>query len=186
MEFEKVYKKFLMPKVRHSEEGAKKRYAGIVENKGKDEMEIVGLEFVRRDWTDLAKKFQLELLEMIFRGDRIEEYISNFVKELKEGKHDDLLIYRKAIRKSVAEYTKTTPPHIKAARLIGRKTSGLIEYYMTENGPEPIEKRTSKIDYQHYIDKQLKPIADSLLGFFGKTFDDLIAGHTQSSLFDFK
>jgi DNA polymerase-2 len=186
LEFEKVYKKFLMPKVRHSEEGAKKRYVGIVEIGGENRMEFVGLEFVRRDWTELAKKFQMGLLERIFRGEKIEGYINDFVDDLKDGKYDDLLIYRKAIRKSVDEYTKTTPPHIKAARLIGRKTSGLIEYYMTENGPEPVENRKSRIDYQHYIDKQIKPIADSVLVFFDRNFDDLIKGHKQSSLFDFK
>ncbi len=185
LEFEKVYKKFLMPKVRKSEEGAKKRYVGLLENKGKDELEFVGLEFVRSDWTDLAKKFQLEIIERIFRDEKIDDYIISFVEDIKKGKYDDLLIYRKSIRKSVDEYTKTTPPHIKAARLIGRKTSGLIEYYITEKGPEPVENRKNKIDYEHYIEKQLKPIADSVLVFFGKNFDDLIIGHKQSSLFDF-
>jgi len=56
---------------------------------------------------------------------------------------------------------------------------------MTENGPEPIEKRTSKIDYQHYIDKQLKPIADSVLSFQDKSFDDIVATHKQTDLSKF-
>ncbi|KHO46098.1 MAG: DNA polymerase II [archaeon GW2011_AR3] len=185
LEFEKVYKKFLMPKVRGSEEGAKKRYAGIVEVKGQDKMEFVGLEFVRRDWTGLAKKFQLEMLELIFKGERIDEFVNDFVDKLKKGEYDGLLIYKKAIRKSVDEYTKTTPPHIKAARMMGRKKSGLIEYYMTENGPEPVEMRKSRIDYQHYIEKQVKPLADSVLVFFDKSFDEVIKGHKQSSLADF-
>jgi DNA polymerase II len=34
LEFEKVYRKFLMPTVRHGEEGAKKRYAGLLEKDG--------------------------------------------------------------------------------------------------------------------------------------------------------
>ena len=57
---------------------------------------------------------------------------------------------------------------------------------MTEKGPEPIENRKSKIDYKHYIEKQLEPIADSVLVFFGKSFDDLLKGHKQVSLSDFK
>ena len=32
----------------------------------------------------------------------------------------------------------------------------------------------SDIDYQHYIDKQLKPIADSILVFLDERFDEII------------
>ena len=56
---------------------------------------------------------------------------------------------------------------------------------MTENGPEPVEMRKSRIDYQHYIEKQVKPLADSVLVFFDKSFDEVIKGHKQSSLADF-
>jgi DNA polymerase II len=33
-------------------------------------------------------------------------------------------------------------------------------------------------DYQHYIEKQLKPIADSLLMLFGKSFDNIFSIET--------
>lgn len=52
---------------------------------------------------------------------------------------------------------------------------GTIEYVITVNGPEPKEYSKSPIDYQHYIDKQLKPVADAILPFIGKQFDELIA-----------
>ena len=42
---------------------------------------------------------------------------------------------------------------------------------MTLNGPEPLEYRRSAIDYEHYIDKQLRPIADAILPFIGESFD---------------
>lgn len=185
LEFEKCYKRFLMPRVRHGEEGAKKRYAGLVEEGGKDKMEFVGLEVVRRDWTGLAKKFQVELLERIFRREEVSGYVKEFVEDLKNGKYDSLLIYKKAIRKQVKAYTKTTPPHIQAARKLGMEGVGIIEYMQTVKGPEPLDARKSKIDYQHYIEKQIKPIADSVLGFFDETFDELIAGHKQAKLGEF-
>ena len=47
---------------------------------------------------------------------------------------------------------------------------GTIEYIITVNGPEPREYRESAIDYQHYIDKQLQPIADAILPFIGQSF----------------
>ena len=41
--------------MRGREGGAKKRYAGLSEE---DKIEFVGMEYVRSDWTKLAKKFQ--------------------------------------------------------------------------------------------------------------------------------
>ena len=107
------------------------------------------------------------------------------VDDLKKGKFDNLLIYKKAIRKSLKEYVKTTPPHVKAARKLDKITSNIISYIMTVEGPEPIEKIEHEIDYNHYIEKQVKPIADSVLVFFDTCFDDIIRGSSQTSLFKF-
>ncbi|MBI4453540.1 DNA polymerase II [Candidatus Woesearchaeota archaeon] len=194
LQYEKVYRKFIMPKLRGVDVGAKKRYAGLLvvrdestEQKGKitEKLDFVGMEFVRRDWTELAKVFQVELLNRIFNNKEVSEYVINFVKDLKKGKYDKLLVYKKELRKGVNEYTKTTPPHVKAARLLDKIDSTIIEYVLTEKGPEPIQNLKSKIDYEHYTEKQLKPIADSILVFFNQNFDDLISGKKQTSLFDY-
>ncbi len=193
LEFEKVYERFLMPYARSKEAGAKKRYAGLlVKRKGgklEKDIDITGLEFVRRDWTELSRVFQYALLEKVFSDEDPGDYIRQFAKDLKEGRHDGLLVYRKAIRKSADAYTKTTPPHVKAARIFldkaGKLDSNVIAYVVTTAGPEPVEYRTHPYDYQHYLEKQLKPIADAILVFFGRTFDGLVEGKAQSSLFDF-
>ncbi|MGV8168583.1 MAG: DNA polymerase domain-containing protein, partial [Candidatus Nanoarchaeia archaeon] len=193
LEFEKIFIKFFMPKVRGSEEGAKKRYAGLLWKEGKEEIDFTGLEFVRRDWTEVSKKFQLELLDLVFHDKEFKAYIKKFIKDLLAGKYDDLLVYRKALRKDTEEYTKTTPPHVKAARMLDKITSNIIDYIMTTDGPVPIqliekdkEQKTNKykIDYEHYIDKQIKPLADSILCFYDTNFDDLQNGHSQRSLGD--
>jgi len=189
LEAEKVYRKFLMPTLRHSELGAKKRYAGLLVKHGKEELDFTGLEFVRRDWTEVSKKFQLTLLDKIFHEEEVTGFVKEFIEDLKLGKYDDLLVYKKGVRKNLKEYTKTTPPHVKAARILEEKQGGLsstvIEYVMTDKGPEPVGYVTGKIDYDHYIEKQLKPIADSVLGFFGTNFDDLIVGSEQKTLFGY-
>ncbi|MEK6921039.1 MAG: DNA polymerase II, partial [Nanoarchaeota archaeon] len=185
LQFEKVYSRFIMPKIRGTEVGAKKRYAGMRTDGKEEKLDIVGLETVRRDWTECAKQFQITLLKKIFAKQEVIPYIKKFVEEVRAGKHDDLLIYRKSLSKDVEGYTKTTPPHVKAARLLDKIESNIIEYYMTENGPEPLQKLKSKIDYDHYIEKQLKPIADSILLFFNQNFDDVISGKKQKSLFEF-
>jgi DNA polymerase-2 len=104
---------------------------------------------------------------------------------LRRGKYDRLLIYRKAVRKGLDEYVKTTPPHVKAARLLKDLDSNVIQYVMTINGPEPVQKLKSKIDYDHYIQKQIKPLADQVLCFFNQTFDDVIKGGKQTTLFGY-
>ncbi len=185
LEFEKLFIKLFMPTTRGSGEGAKKRYAGLVKREGIEKIEFTGLEFVRRDWTDLSKKFQLELLQRVFDEKPLDDWIRTFVKELKEGKYDDLLVYRKALRKNLDAYTKTTPPHVKAARKLDEIKSNLISYIMTVNGPEPLEKIESSIDYDHYIEKQIKPLADSLLVFYNKSFKESLKPSKQFSLDQF-
>ena len=46
----------------------------------------------------------------------------------------------------------------------------------------PIELPHDDPDYDHYVDKQLKPIADGVLGLEGRSFDEL-TGQSQLSLF---
>jgi DNA polymerase elongation subunit (family B) len=42
-----------------------------------------------------------------------------------------------------------------------------------------------KPDYEHYVDKQIKPIADTILSVYGKSFDDILKSSTQSKLFGY-
>jgi len=175
----------LMPTARGSDEGTKKRYAGLLIVDGKEKMSFTGMEFVRSDWTDLSKKFQTELFERVFKKEETSEYIRTFVENLKNGKYDDMLIYKKNINKPLSEYTKTTPPHVKAARQLKKLTSNQIQYIITTEGPEPIEKLKHKPDYEHYIDKQIKPIADTILSVSGQSFGDVMKGTRQTNLFGY-
>jgi len=183
LEFEKVFENFFLPKQRHIEKGAKKRYAGTVDG----ELQIIGLEYVRRDWTQLAKEFQYGLLDKLFKGEDYERFIKGYVKDIRKGKMDDKLVYRKRLRKEIGQYTKTTPPHVKAARLLDhqeKENASLIEYVMTKKGPQPVGV-ANNIDYNHYVEKQIRPIASSVLTLLGKDFDDIVSGSTQSTLKDF-
>jgi len=183
--YDKCFIKFLMPKLRGSEKGAKKRYAGLIIKNGKEELQFTGLESVRGDWTDIAKEYQHEILNRVFHNKEITDYTKKLVEDIKKGKYDNKLVYRKNIRKELEDYTKTSPPHVKAARLLKKLDSNKIEYYITENGPEPIQLLKHKIDYEHYIEKQIKPIADSILVFFNTDFDSILKGNKQGSLFDY-
>ena len=69
---------------------------------GAGELELVGLEAVRRDWSGVARRFQRELLARVFHDRPLVEFIRAFVADLRAGRHDDELVYRKAVRKPLA------------------------------------------------------------------------------------
>lgn len=171
MEFETYYSPFFMPTIRGTDAGSKKRYAGKKQhNDGTSEIIFKGLESVRSDWTPLAKSFQRTLFELIFDGRPCREFVENTIKDLREGKLDDLCIYRKRIRQHLSEYVKTTPPQIKAARLANQyyqrdvyQKGSLIQYVISITGPVEYNSNANALDYEHYISKQLYPIAESIL-----------------------
>ncbi|RJQ17124.1 DNA polymerase II [Candidatus Woesearchaeota archaeon] len=185
LQLDKVFLHFLMPRIRGSEVGAKKRYAGLIMENEKEKLVFTGLESKRSDWTALSKKFQEELLLKIFKKEKYDAYIRTFIDDLKKGKYDDLLIYRKKINKPLSAYVKTTPPHVKAARKLKEIHSNVIMYMMTTDGPEPIQQIKHQIDYEHYLDKQIKPIADAILTFIDKSFEDVMKNSKQTSLSGF-
>ena len=183
LEFQRLYLKLFLPAMRHGTAGARKRYAGWVEEKGQRQVTFVGMESVRSDWTELSKEFQHGLYERVFRGEPVEDFIRGFVESLKSGKRDSLLVYRKSLRKPLSEYTETTPPHVKAARLLPTAPGRRIAYVMTLAGPQPDGFQDSPIDYDHYIDKQVEPVADALLTQLGTTFRAVMGNERQMELF---
>jgi DNA polymerase-2 len=186
LEFESLFLKFFLTSVRHGSAGARKRYAGLVAAPGGGgEVVFVGMEVVRRDWTEVSKIYQRGLFERLFGGagsDAIAAFTVEFLRDLKEGRHDGHLVYRKALRKGVEEYTATTPPHVRAARLLGQ-ASGVVAYVMTTAGPEPAQARRHPIDHDHYIDKQIRPIAEQVFPHVGLSFDEVAGSPGQLALF---
>jgi DNA polymerase-2 len=185
LEFEKIYYRFFLPPIRSPSgasdtnlRGRAKGYAGLTlpvselrkrsseslaEEPRLGWIDIKGMEAVRRDWTDLAQGFQVGLLELAFRDadiDTLKRFIQGILADLKSGKLDERLVYRKALRKPISDYTRSQPPHVKAAAMLEpEEQGGLIEYVMTRDGPQPVARQSAPIDYEHYVEKQLKPIA---------------------------
>ncbi len=176
IEFETHYLKFLMPTLRGADKGSKKRYAGMINKKGQHAMVFKGLETVRTDWTHLAREFQQELYRRIFNNEPFKEFVVETHDKLLHGKLDDKLTYTKRLRRPLESYTSTQPPQVKAAKKM-KNPGRQIAYIITLSGAEPlygaIEKNPSPPDYQHYIDKQLAPVADSILHFLDTTFERL-------------
>ena len=184
IEFEKIYSKFFI--------STKKRYIGF--DILKNDYDYVGVEFVRGDWTKLAKIFQETLIKIIFENfedenlnDKIKDFIVKFTTKLEKKEFDNYLIYFKKLTKSLNEYTKTTPPHVKAAREVENFNERLVKYVMSEDGPKHISKLTEnfKYDYKHYIEKQLYGVCDDILKPLNIDFLDIVYKKKQKGLNEF-
>ena len=181
LECETHYERFLMPTVRGAATGSKKRYAGLVRGAdGEPRVVIKGLEAVRSDWTPLARDFQRELLRRVFLDLPWEALVHETVARLRAGELDDALAYRKRIRRDAADYLRSVPPHVQAARKLARArgsrtriSSGWVHYVMTRNGAEPVQALDSAPDHDHYLERQLAPAADSVLQLLGTSFADV-------------
>lgn len=181
IEYETRYARFLMPTMRGSEQGSKKRYAGWVDTAGGGgKLVVKGLEAVRTDWTPLARRFQKELLRRVFTDQPYEAWIRELTDRLYRGELDDELVYRKRLRRDLDDYTRNVPPHVAAARQLGRPVRE-IEYVITVRGPQPSELRSAALDHAHYLERQLAPAAAAVLPFLGADFMKL--GGRQLSLF---
>lgn len=126
------------------------------------------MEQVRSDWSPLARKVQESLYERMFNQRDISVYLASVFEKLLDGELDDDLVFRKRMRRNIEDYTAKSSPHVKVAQqlcdLTGDASFGKrgaqIDYLITVNGPESLLYRTSPIDYQYYIDKQIGPIAE--------------------------
>ena len=168
-----------MPTVRGSDQGSKKRYAGVISKSGEPELVFKGLENVRTDWTLLARNFQMELYRRVFFEEPYVAYVREITEQLRAGELDEQLVYRKRLRRKLSEYERNVPPHVRAARLA--KERGLevprrgnwVSYVITLSGAEPAEDPSSPLDYQHYIDAQLAPVADGILHFLDTSYAEV-------------
>jgi DNA polymerase-2 len=183
LRFEKVYRRFIIPHLRNFHGGGEQRgrakgYGGyLLREDGTVEVEVKGMEAVRSDATPLARRLQLELLELVFHGGGEMEFkdkVQGVLRELRSGKLDPELVYRKRLSRPPETYTAATPPQVKAARALGWKgRRGTVEFLWTVNGPEPLSLSRSALDYDHYTDSQVLPVAQSIaaaMGWHGELF----------------
>ncbi|OYT42842.1 MAG: DNA polymerase, partial [Candidatus Aenigmarchaeota archaeon ex4484_56] len=169
--------------------GTKKRYALIDED---GNMEIKGFEYVRGDWSEIAKETQEKILEYILKGreDKVLEFIRNVIKEVMLNKiSKNKLIITRQLTKNLKNYTQIAP-HVKVAKDIeklGIKVSrGMpIRYIITKDGKTISDKArwyeyAKNYDEYYYINNQIIPSALRILSVLGYTKSDLL--NEQKSL----
>ncbi|MGE4605972.1 MAG: DNA polymerase II [Myxococcota bacterium] len=183
LELERVYDRLFLPTVRGGSSGSKKRYAGWTSG----QLEVIGLESVRRDWPAIAKRLQRGMLERLFQDQPVVPFVTELIEQTRAGAFDSELVYAKRLRKgSVDRYTASTPPHIQAARKAGGQVGPIVRYLITQTGPEPVfagRDLPDGIDRRHYVDRVLRPIAEAILSHIGHDFDEVLGEPHQLDLF---
>jgi DNA polymerase I len=174
--------------------GAKKRYAGLLTD---GTLDIVGMEVVRGDWSEIARKVQEKVIELVLRDgspNNAREYAINAIDELRHGKVrvQDLIIW-KSLTKPIEDY-KVNAPHVEVAKKylrLGRELlpGDKLGYVVTRKGTKLYEKAQpyfevapDQVDTQYYVSSQVVPAAARILEVFGIRQDELLLGRQRSLL----
>jgi DNA polymerase I len=166
---------------------AKKRYAGLLPDGCLD---IVGLEVMRGDWADVARKVQEKVLEIVLKEqspEKAAEFVRQFVYGLRQKRvaYRDLIIW-KTLTKPAKEY-EVKAAHVEAARILREKgwelTIGDKVGYVVIVGSGRLYERVKPymfasyddVDVEYYVSKQVVPAAARVLGSFGITEEQLLS-----------
>jgi DNA polymerase elongation subunit (family B) len=194
LEFRGLYEGGIFVARKKEKIGAKKRYA-LIDYEGN--LEIRGFETVRRDWCELSKRIQREVLITILRDKdpkKAIKIVRETVKKIKEGKvHlEDLVIYEQ-ITRPLNQYEQIGP-HVKAAKKALAKgipvgVGSIIGFVITKGSgsisdrAEPVEfVKPNQYDPDYYVNNQILPAAMRVLRALGYTEQEVLAGKVQKKL----
>ncbi len=174
---------------------AKKRYA-LADMNGN--LIIKGLEWVRRDWSKIAKDTQMAVLKAILIDGSTEkavDIIKDTIKRLKDGNIslEEVTIFTQLTRK--IENYESIGPHVSAAIKAREKgytfEPGQMIKYVVVKGEGSIsdksyileEVKDNKLEYdpEYYINNQVLPAVERIFEVLGVTKDEL-RGKIQTKL----
>src|SRR5438552_4292090 len=183
-----VYKRILFTE-------AKKKYAGL---RTDGQIDVVGLEAVRGDWSNLARDVQNAVLRNVLedaKPARAAAYVKNLTSDV-GSKNLPLSAYViwKTITKPVADY-EVNAPHVEAAKKMAKEgwsvTAGdKVGFVITKRSgklfqkAEPHYKVTVEdVDYDYYVRNQIVPAAARILEILAVSEEQLLAAPaSQTSL----
>ena len=195
LELDNFYKRGIFVMQKSGKQAAKKRYALIDYN---DRLKIVGFEYVRRDWSRIAKQTQKEVIEAVLKEGNPEKaaaLVKETITALKEGKvpKKDLVIYSE-IQKPLSKY-EIINPQVSAALKAQKKgvkieVGTIVGYVITRSGKSISERaeieefvQEGNYDSDYYITNQLLPAVERIMQELGYSIEDLKQGGKQTRLF---
>jgi DNA polymerase, archaea type len=176
-----VYKRILFTE-------AKKKYAGL---RTDGQLDVVGLEAVRGDWSNLARDVQNTVLRMVLEDAnpaRAVEYIKDLTSDLKSKNMPlSAFVIWKTMTKPLASY-EVNAPHVEAAKKMAKDgwsvaAGDKVGFVITKKPGKLYQKAephyrvsVDEIDYDYYVHNQIVPAAARILEVLGVNEDQLIAG----------
>ena len=190
VKLEKVYRSVLFTE-------AKKRYAGITE---KGELDVVGLEAVRGDWSEVARRAQVDVLRILLMEEsprRAEEAAMGWIRRVRAGDVPlkDLIIW-KQLTKPPEEY-EATAPHAVVAREMRRKgwdvrVGDKVGFIVVKGSGKLHEKvkpyfevTRDQVDWEYYAEKQVAAACGRVLEAVGIDESRLLSASKGVSLEEF-
>ena len=154
---------------------AMKRYAGV---RADGTLDVVGLEVVRGDWSDIARQVQEQVLVRVLKDrstKKAVEVVGGTIRRLQRGEVSIAeLTIRKTLTKPIEKYA-VRAPHVEVARQLMREGWDLMlgdkVAYVITKGYGPLYKRAKpssqaspeEIDLEYYVENQVKPAAMRIL-----------------------
>ncbi len=196
LELEDFYTRGVFVAKKSGKAGAKKKYA-LLSRDG--HIKIRGFELVRRDWSEIAKQTQRRVLETVLRDGSVDKALK-IINDVVEGLRakrvpvSDLVIYT-LLRKDVEDYKAVGPEVAAAKKGIARgldiKEGYMIGYVITGKGGS-ISDKAELADYveegdydpDYYINNQVLPAVEKILGELGYEGEVLKTGKRQQGLSD--
>lgn len=178
LELQGIYKKGLFVPQKLGQYAAKKRYA-LIDKEGN--VLVRGFEAVRRDWCDLSKELQHNVLRLVLKNKEKEavEKVKETIEKVRKRKVslEDLSI-RTMLGKPLHEY-KATAPHIVVAKRLEKEgyeiRIGTVINYIITTGKGSVSQRakiTEKVkisdyDIDYYIERQILSVSLRVLQVLG-------------------
>jgi DNA polymerase I len=186
---EKVFKRIIFTE-------AKKRYAGMTAD---GEIEVVGLETVRGDWSGIAREAQYETVKALLEtGDpgqalkKAREYV-----QVLRSRQVDLkkLIIWKQITRPLSEYSATQPHVVVAKQLMSggwRIQPGDMVGFIVTAGSGPLYSKAKpyfkvskdEVDWGYYVEKQVVAACGRILEAVGIKVEKILESG-ERTLIDF-
>jgi DNA polymerase I len=165
---------------------AQKRYAGLLPD---DTLDIVGLEVVRGDWSDIARQVQEQVLLRILRDQSTEKAVEDVRATIRRLRQSEVpmadLTIRKTLTKPIEDYAVRTP-HVEVAKMLLKQGWDLAVgdkvAYVIAKGPGKLFQKAkpssqvsaADVDGDYYLENQIKPAAMRILERFGVSENQLI------------
>jgi len=194
LDLDGFYKRGIFVTTKSGEKAAKKKYA-LIDFDGN--LKIVGFEYVRRDWSRIARETQRSVIEAVLSEGNPEKAVriaKRAISDLKAGsvKKSDLVIFSR-LKRPIEKY-ESIGPHVAAARKAIAKGKALgegsmIDYVITRAGKSISDRAQlaefvaeGNYDADYYIGHQVIPAVIKIIRELGYSKEDLIHGGKQSSL----